>query len=239
MSMSDDEVITQQRRLFHGHTKNFRNDVAAVARLEASKGLLKGRLDSFVNGTPNAGAKVVELPSPVWQHSVPFNVALDHRRSAKDFSPGPLPLEPDGMRKNRTAPSAGALYPLGVYAATSHMRGLYRFVPVTHSLEVISECNAFAAIAGANVQQHTLLRASAVIVITGIFHWTCLRYGLRGYRYVLLEAGHVAQNVLLSAAALGLAAIPIGSFADSEIDRLIGLDGEDESALLLIAIGNP
>ena len=79
--------------------------------------------------------------------------------------------------------------------------------------------------------------AAAVVLIAAIFGRTRFKYGLRGYRFALLEAGHVAQNVLLAATALGLAAVPLGAFYDRRMDAFLGLDGVNESSLYAIALG--
>jgi SagB-type dehydrogenase family enzyme len=81
--------------------------------------------------------------------------------------------------------------------------------------------------------------AAAVIVVSAVFWRSRFKYGLRGYRFVLLEAGHVAQNILLAAAALGLAAVPLGGFYDRRVDELLGVNGVDESALYLLCVGLP
>jgi SagB-type dehydrogenase family enzyme len=82
-----------------------------------------------------------------------------------------------------------------------------------------------------------LREAAAVFAITGIPERTTGKYGERGRRYVLLEAGHAAQNVLLQAVSLDLGAVPVGAFRDDALDGLLGVDGERESALYLIAVG--
>jgi SagB-type dehydrogenase family enzyme len=73
--------------------------------------------------------------------------------------------------------------------------------------------------------------------VAAVFGRTRFKYGLRGYRFALLEAGHVAQNVVLTATALGLAAVPLGGFYDRPTDEFLGLDGVNESTLYTIALG--
>jgi SagB-type dehydrogenase family enzyme len=82
-----------------------------------------------------------------------------------------------------------------------------------------------------------LERAAMVFVLTGIALKSRLKYGERGYRFMLLEAGHIAQNLLLTANALGLGALPIGGFVDDELDRLLDVDGVEETSLYLVAVG--
>jgi SagB-type dehydrogenase family enzyme len=81
-------------------------------------------------------------------------------------------------------------------------------------------------------------RAAACVILAASFQRSRVKYGLRAFRFVLLEAGHVAQNVLLAAAALNLAALPIGGFFDARLDAFLMLDGLNESALYLIAVGS-
>ncbi len=81
--------------------------------------------------------------------------------------------------------------------------------------------------------------AALLVVVTGVFWRSRFKYGLRGYRFTLLEAGHLGQNLLLAAAALDLAALPVGGFYDRRVERLLGVDGVNESALYLFAVGRP
>jgi SagB-type dehydrogenase family enzyme len=82
-----------------------------------------------------------------------------------------------------------------------------------------------------------LANAAAIFVLTGVSLKSRLKYGERGYRFMLLKAGHIAQNLLLTAAALELGALPVGGFIDDEMDRLLGIDGLNEVSLYLVAIG--
>ncbi len=78
---------------------------------------------------------------------------------------------------------------------------------------------------------------TAAIVVTGVFWRSRFKYGLRGYRFVLLEAGHVGQNVVLAAAALGLPALPLGGFYDRPVESLVGVDGLDEAVVYVVLLG--
>ncbi|HEX7582631.1 MAG TPA: nitroreductase family protein, partial [Gaiellaceae bacterium] len=79
--------------------------------------------------------------------------------------------------------------------------------------------------------------ATAVVFVTSVFWRTRFKYGLRGYRFALLEAGHVVQNVLLAAAALRVAALPLGGFYDARAEKLLGVDGVDESVVYAVVLG--
>ena len=141
----------------------------------------------------------------------------------------------------RTAPSGGALYPLELYVLPRHVAGLetslYHYDPVRHALERLAP---LPAVAGSDLSPYgdLLERSAAVIAITAMFWRSRFKYGHRAYRFTLLEAGHVAQNALLAAAALGLAAVPLGGFYDRTVDGLLGVDGIHEASLYLIPVGS-
>ena len=140
----------------------------------------------------------------------------------------------------RAVPSGGALYPLELYYISMRTRGLppgiYHYAALDHCLERIllgDFGEALAPIVAANLEG-----AAGVIVITAMFERTQIKYEERGYRFVLMEAGHAAQNVLLTAAGVGLGAIPVGGFMDDDVSRLLDLEGSDELPLYLIPVGH-
>jgi SagB-type dehydrogenase family enzyme len=137
----------------------------------------------------------------------------------------------------RTAPSAGALYPLELYVATAD--GIYHYDPQHHHLLALSLDDARQRIYQAALQQEALRLAPAVFIVTAVYERTAQKYGAeRSPRYVHLEAGHAAQNLLLQAAALDLGAVPIGAFHDQEIQQVLGLPA-DHMPLYLIPVGHP
>ncbi len=137
----------------------------------------------------------------------------------------------------RTAPSAGALYPLEIYVATA--QGVFHYSPQGHCLEVLSGSDARPALYEAALRQEAVRQAPAVFVVTAVYERTAKKYGAeRGPRYVHLEAGHAAQNLLLEAVALGLVAVPIGAFEDERIQAALGLPADHEP-LYLIPTGHP
>ena len=115
--------------------------------------------------------------------------------------------------------------------------GLYHYAPASNSLELIRELDAAQELARI-CYTAALAKSAAVIALTGISLKSRLKYGERGYRFMLLEAGHIAQNALLAANALELGACPFGGFIDDDLDQLLGIDGLDEVSLYLIAIGH-
>lgn len=168
------------------------------------------------------------------------------RRSVRQFQDTPLTdaqigqllwaaqgiTHPDGLR---TAPSAGALYPLEVYAATQN--GLFRYQPDDHSLERVLDHDPRPDLHQAALHQDPVLNAPLVIVINAVFARTAQRYGdARTPQYVYLEAGHAAQNILLQAVAMELGAVPIGAFYEDQIIEALSLPPE-QTPLYLIPVG--
>jgi SagB-type dehydrogenase family enzyme len=190
----------------------------------------------------------IALPPPVDTAGVTLTHALKARRSVREFTARQLaPIElsrllwavqgvthPDGRR---TAPSAGALYPLEVYLATD--RGFYRYRARDHRLVQLGSTDRRAAMQRAALGQDAVGTAPAVFVIAAVYQRTGVKYGPeRGPRYVHMEVGHAAQNLLLQAAAMGLGAVPIGAFRDAELSRALGLPADHEP-LYLIPVGEP
>lgn len=145
---------------------------------------------------------------------------------------------------DRPVPSAGGLYPLEVYvqarAIDGVAPGLHHYQPVVHGLEHLGTAVLPEhAIARLYIGQQHVATAQAVLVITAVFERSLRKYDDRGYRYVLLEAGHVAQNVALVAAALGLGALSVGAFFDRELAFALGVDPEIEAPVYAIAISRP
>jgi SagB-type dehydrogenase family enzyme len=188
------------------------------------------------------------LPPPDVDGGLPLAAALARRRSVRAFAARPLTVyeigqllwaaqgESDPREGKRTPPSAGALYPLAVYAATAD--GLSRYVPEAHALERLSPRDRRAELAEGALGQHEVAQAPCVLAFTAVVARTTRKYGERGVRYVHMEVGHAAQNVLLAAAALGLAAYPVGAFDDARVGELLQL-GRGEAALYLLPVGAP
>ena len=140
----------------------------------------------------------------------------------------------DEARSLRTAPSAGALFPLELYAATA--AGLFWYRPRQHRLLRSSVEDVRRGLCEAALDQPYVAKAPCVLVLTGIVERTRRKYGARALRYVHLEAGHAAKNILLQAIALDLATVPVGAFDDNDIAKIIELD-DCEVPLYLIAVG--
>jgi SagB-type dehydrogenase family enzyme len=138
---------------------------------------------------------------------------------------------------HRTAPSAGATYPLEIYALTS--RGLFGYVPEEHALAAMDSGDRRRQLYRAAFEQQAVLDATLIVVLVAVYARTTRKYGPdRGVRYVHIEAGHAAQNLLLQAAVEGLAAVPVGAFSDSQVRDVLGLR-PDQQPVYLIAVGQP
>ncbi|HEX6724434.1 MAG TPA: SagB/ThcOx family dehydrogenase [Gaiella sp.] len=140
----------------------------------------------------------------------------------------------------RTVPSGGALYPLELYVVSHRVEGLelalYHYDPLRHGLELLAPLDA--PIGGELSPYGTpLADSAAVVAMTAMFWRSRFKYGARAYRFALMEAGHVAQNLLLAAVALDLDAVPLGGFYDRNVDACLGVDGIFEATLYLVPVG--
>ena len=190
----------------------------------------------------------IQLPRPARSGVVSLEEALSQRRSARRFAPGPLSERQlsqllwaaQGTTSSegyRTAPSAGALYPLEIYVVLP--TGFYHYRPDRHRLDRVSAEDLRPALCRAALEQEAIREAETVFVMTAVYERTVLKYGTeRSPRYVHLEAGHAAQNLLLEAVALGLGAVPIGAFHDAEVQRVLSLP-RNQQPLYLIPVGRP
>ena len=198
---------------------------------------------------PPAEAKArFPLPQPVLAGERSLEEALARRRSIREFSDTPLTAGELGQllwaaqgitheQRFRTAPSAGALYPLEVYAATA--AGVFHYDAQGHHLLVLSHNDARPELYQAALRQEAVRQAPAVFVVTAVYQRTANKYGAeRSPRYVHLEAGHAAQNILLEAVVLDLGAVPIGAFDDEGVQAALGLPADHEP-LYLIPVGRP
>jgi len=187
------------------------------------------------------------LPEPRRVGEISLEEALQRRRSVRAFADTPLSDAEIGQllwaaqgatddAGHRTAPSAGALYPLELYVGTSN--GLYHYDPVHHGLILHARGDRRTEMQAAGLYQEALGDAPAIFVIAAVYERTEVKYGARAPRYVHMEAGHAGQNILLEAVALGLAAVPMGAFDDERLAKALSLPG-DERPLYLIPVGHP
>lgn len=187
------------------------------------------------------------LPPPSSESETSLERALLERRSIRTYQAGPLTLaevsqllwaaqgitHSDGYR---TAPSAGALYPLELYLVAGNVQdlaaGLYHYEPRQHRLAFVTLGDFRAGLSAAALGQASMEHAAAVIVMTAVMPRTTTRYGERGIRYVHMEVGSAAQNVYLQAVSLGLGTVFVGAFDDDEVRQILDLpEAEDPLAL--------
>jgi len=131
----------------------------------------------------------------------------------------------------RTAPSAGALYPLELYIVISD--GVYHYNPHLHTLETLSTEDIRGSLSQAALGQRVIKDAPLSILITVVYERVTSKYGQRGNRYVDMEVGHSAQNIHLQAIALGLSSVPVGAFNDETVSKLLNLPPEHQPRYII------
>jgi len=191
--------------------------------------------------------KEIKLSRPKEKGSVSIEETLNQRRSVRDYKKGSLSLEEvsqllwSATGKNlyrRTAPSAGATYPLEIYLVAGEVDGLepglYHYSITKHSLEKTKEQDVRRGLCRAALEQRMIERAPVSIVIAADYRRTTGHYGQRGIRYVHMEVGHVGQNVSLQAVALNMGSVMIGAFDDRQVKEILEIE---EEPLYIIPIG--
>lgn len=197
-------------------------------------------------------ARVI-LPPPRYDSDVSVEHALMVRRSVREYEDKPLTLDQvsqlawaaQGITNKRygfrTAPSAGATYPLEVYIIVKKdgviglSEGIYHYLPREHILELIKSGDYSRELMRACLDQEWVASAAINIVITAIYERTTWRYGERGkVRYVHMEAGHVGQNIYLQCVSLQLGCVVVGAFYDEEVKKILAVE---EEPLYVIPVG--
>jgi len=189
---------------------------------------------------------VIELPAPDTSGGKTLNLVLGERRSIRDYAEGELTLQElsqilwagsgitDVDKGFRTAPSAGALYPIEIYLFTDD--GVFQYEPAGHLLKRVYDDDRREEVYDASLKQSSVLSADVIFVLVGFVERTSVKYGERALRYIFTEAGHICQNMLLEVTDLGLGAVPIGAFEDDEILEILNLSG-DVVPLYIITVG--
>jgi SagB-type dehydrogenase family enzyme len=225
-----------------------RRELLQIALLAPLIELLGCRNEPAPDPPVQSGVGWGSLPAPVLSGNRPLEEVLAHRRSVREYTGEILTTAElsqllwavQGItheRGLRTAPSAGALYPLEVYVATAD--GAYHYQPDGHSLDLVQPSDVRHELFEFALRQEPVRQAPSVFVVAAVYERTAIKYGqARSPRYVHLEAGHAAQNLLLESIALGLAAVPIGAFDDVGVQRALGLPADHEP-LYLIPVGHP
>lgn len=204
-------------------------------------------------GSAVSDAARVRLPPTQPDAGASLGAALARRRSVRRWRDAPLSLAEVGALLwaaqgvthadgRRSAPSAGALYPLELDLVAGRIEGLasglFRYRPATHELASRTAGDRRAALGRAAHGQLWLARAPALVAISGVIARTAARYGARADRYVAIEVGHAAQNLYLQATALGLGTVEVGAFDDAEVARLLELE-PGSRPLALLPVGRP
>ncbi len=247
----DDVALDDPAEEYHEASKIYpalvQRQTEGIARLTHSPSLQAAALRSVRR---NPQLAVVGLPRSR-QLSRPLGSVLSTRRSSREFDGEPLGLATlatlleagygVGDPGRRLVPSGGALYPLELYPVLLRVdgapQGVLHFDPLRGALEVLRAEDVLGELDAASAFPGLVRGAAAAIFVTAVFWRSRFKYGLRGYRFALLEAGHVVQNVLLAATALGVPSLPLGGFYDARVERLLGVDGVDESPLYAIVLG--
>ena len=194
---------------------------------------------------------IIDLPQPRHNGEISLEQALVLRRSVRSYQRESLTLEEVSQllwaaqgisddRGYRTAPSAGALYPLEVYLVVGNVQGLaqgvYHYVPDKHKIRKIAGGDKRHELANAALGQRPVSEGAVDIIFCGVYSRTTGKYGERGIRYVHIEVGHAGQNVCLQATALGLGSVTIGAFNDELVTKLLDIS-QEEKPLYIISIG--
>lgn len=200
-------------------------------------------------------AQRLPLPEPDLSEPADLWQCLARRRSERSTTEDPLSLvelakilwaaqgitAKAGMYLLRTAPSAGALYPFETYLYVDKVegvpQGIYHFDVAEFALETLQEGNFNHQITAASLGQPVVRRAAVVLIWTAMMLRCMVKYRERAVRYIGMDLGHVCQNVQLAATAMGLGSCPIGAFYDDDLNKLVDVDGEEETVLYMITVG--
>jgi SagB-type dehydrogenase family enzyme len=202
-----------------------------------------------------ADVEQISLPQPGNAGGLFTEDAIERRRSIRDYSGEPMSLDElsrllyytGGINAERwghrlrAAPSAGALYPIEVYPIVHRVDGLkpglYHYGVRDHALDSLRSGDMRGQIVRHGLMQEFLGQANLVLVFSAIFQRLRWKYQERTYRYALLEAGHLGQNAYLAATSMGMGACAVGAFLDDGLNGMLGVDGKDEAAIHLLAVG--
>ncbi|KYK36773.1 MAG: hypothetical protein AYK18_01875 [Theionarchaea archaeon DG-70] len=199
----------------------------------------------------------VELPPLDTATLLPFNEILKRRKSIRQFSGTPVSMThlsyllwaSAGIQRKergyefRTAPSAGALYPVETYVVINNVesleKGVYHYSVKHHFLEQLKRGDFSREITLAALGQRMCRECAVVFVWTAVFNRSKWKYKQRAYRYIYLDAGHIGQNLGLASVGLGLGCCHIGALFDDEVNAILDVDGSEESALYMTVVGHP
>lgn len=215
--------------------------------------LLSCGIQNSQNGNEKSeNMTVITLPDPVTDGDTSIEKSLLERRSIREYSDTPLSIDEigqlawaaqgitDDLREFRTAPSAGATFPIEISFILTNVAdtddGVYRYDNRRHSLEKIIDKDLRRDVYRAALMQDPVVEAPVVMIISGVPERTEQRYGDRARRYMYMEAGHVAQNVYLQGVALEIGTVVIGAFDDRRVGEVMQF-GEGEHPLYIMPLG--
>lgn len=242
---------------FHENSKTSRHQPHVYFERHPSDATIVATMRSLREVKPYTDRQHVPLPGQLPTSQTTLDQALLGRESARSFCDAAIEVSAlakvlhcaygetrdnrDSVypRPFRAVPSGGALYPLELYVWSRRVNdlpaGLYHYDPLDHELDSLGAID----LASSFVQADLVRTAAAVVLVSAVFFRSAFKYGDRGYRFVLLEAGHVVQNAVLAALGIGVAAVPVGGYFDREIDTSLQLDGIDESVVYALLLGYP
>ena len=195
--------------------------------------------------------QLISLPSPFFNSSHSIERVIHQRRSTREYADEALSLAEisqllwagQGITDRsgyRTAPSAGALYPLELYLIVGNVcnltSGIYHYRPEQHDLKITQAGDKRSSLFSSALKQECIINGAVIIVIAAVDERTFSRYGNRTKRYIYTEVGHVAQNISLQAEALNLGTVMVGAFEDSQVKRVLALP-DNERHCYMIPIG--
>jgi SagB-type dehydrogenase family enzyme len=246
---------------FHENSKTSMAEPHAVYGVHPTDAMVVRMMRVLRTVKPYTDRPKVPLPETLPASSRSFDEVVNGRVSARGFGSGAVDFgglmkglvqaygitrsneDNDYPRPFRGVPSGGALYPLEIYLHAARVDGLapglYHFDPEDRSLDVLRFGEAGAELAGFMVQQDLFREAAATVFVSAVFVRSIFKYGDRGYRFILLEAGHLAQNLVLGWASVDIAGAPVGGYLDRAADRHLGFDGLNESVVYLLHAGVP
>ena len=245
--------------IYHENTKHFPHIIhkKPLSEGELAELMLKGKKSYPI-------ASKIKLKSPKDNLKISLEDILLKRRSLRNFSKKAIPISKiykllqlsygvsgfSSIKSNsetqnyklRSAPSAGALYSCELYLLALNVKnlekGVYHYLPEASELEMLkSNNNLEERIHESIIDPQQFQNWAAALIITGTFIKAVTKYGERGYRYVLLDAGHIGQNIYLTATALNLGVVGVCGFYDDKVNNVLSLDGQNESTLYIMLIG--